>query len=71
MSRNNVKGPVPDYTPRKKVETQEIVLQFQPCINCGKKIVEGYYGRYGDGGTCSKACETVQSQKPLDFGEPK
>lgn len=51
-----------DYTPKKKVE--EPKLNFAPCCNCGKIITDGYYGRYGDGGVCSKTCNTEQSKKP-------
>jgi len=72
MSKNRFNPVIPDYTPRvEKEKPKEVTLIFNPCINCGKVIVQGYYGRYGDGGTCSKACETIQAQKPKDFGEPK
>lgn len=39
-------------------------MVFAPCCNCGKAITDGYYGRYGDGGVCSKTCNTAQAAKP-------
>ena len=56
---------IPDYTPRserKKVE--EVKLDLKPCCNCGKTISDGYYGRFEDGGVCSKTCNTIQEAKP-------
>lgn len=36
-----------------------------PCINCGKTItLGGYYGRHGEGGSCSRKCEREQEAKP-------
>lgn len=56
---------IPDYTPRsEKKKVEEVVLIFNPCCNCGKKITDGYYGRWSDGGTCSKTCEKEQFAKP-------
>jgi hypothetical protein len=56
---------IPDYTPRgEKGKKEEIKLTFSPCCNCGKSITDGYYGRYGDGGVCSKTCNTIQEAKP-------
>lgn len=56
---------IPDYTPRsEKGKKEEIPLVFNPCCHCGKKITDGYYGRYGDGGVCSKVCNTAQALKP-------
>lgn len=56
---------IPDYTPKsEKGKKEEVSLIFKPCCNCGKKITDGYYGRYGDGGVCSKTCNIVQEQKP-------
>ena len=43
------------YLGKKKVE--EVTLTFLPCMICGKQIVQGYYGRWETGGTCSKKCE--------------
>jgi hypothetical protein len=34
------------------------------CTVCSKPV-SGFYGRWGDGGTCSLKCEKVQSAKPL------
>lgn len=71
-SNRRISNPVIDYTPKRKGEggEKEVTLQFTPCIHCGKAIMEGYYGRFGNGGVCSKTCNTAQAQKPLDFGEP-
>lgn len=33
------------------------------CCICNKPV-GGFYGRWGDGGTCSKKCEKEQAQKP-------
>lgn len=54
---------IPDYTPKKK-EQPEVKLDLKPCLVCKKTITDGYYGAWGDGGVCSKACNNVQSQKP-------
>lgn len=54
-----------DYTPRqerKKVEEPTVALK--PCCVCNKTITQGYYGRHGNGGTCSKKCE--DSFKPSE-----
>ena len=31
-------------------------LSFNNCLICGGAIIEGYYGRFGDSGVCSKQC---------------
>ena len=46
-------------------EQEKNKIRLDPCIVCGNMPKEGYYGRYGDGGTCSKTCEAVQNKKPL------
>lgn len=60
---------IPDYTPRgqKKAEVSESWLKpFKPCCICNGAISQGYYGRHGDGGTCSKKCElTKESNREL------
>ena len=33
------------------------------CCIC-EKPVNGYYGRWGNGGSCSKKCEAIQEAKP-------
>ena len=38
-------------------------LTFAPCLACGKAISDGYYGRFGDGGVCSKRCNDTESKK--------
>ena len=48
-----------------KLVEREITPQgiYQPiCLICGAKPV-GYYGRWGDSGTCSLACETKQNSR--------
>jgi hypothetical protein len=56
---------IPDYTPRnEKNKKEEIKLDLKPCCNCGKEITDGYYGRFGDGGVCSKTCNITQQAKP-------
>lgn len=51
-----------DWQQKNKKEEQQCV--FKPCCVCNKPILEGYYGAWGDGGTCSKKCELVQETKP-------
>lgn len=62
MSKRVSNPVIPDYSPKKKVEP-EVSLEFKPCVSCGKAIKEGYYGRYGGGGVCSKVCNAIQAQK--------
>lgn len=62
---------IPNYQPKSERKVEEPTLTFEPCCLCGNPIKQGYYGRYGNGGTCSKACEKVMELKPKDFGEPK
>ena len=45
-------------------------LTFSPCLFCGKAITDGYYGRFGGGGVCSKTCNTAQEQVPK-YQQPK
>lgn len=52
-----------DYTPKKRV-TEETKIDLKPCIVCQKQITDGDYGSWGDGGVCSKTCNTIQSKKP-------
>jgi len=56
-----------DYTPRSQQKEDEIVLTFSPCCVCGKVIKQGYYGRYGDGGVCSKSCNTQKEKAHESF----
>lgn len=67
-NRFNTTPPAVDYSPKKK-EKQEVILDFSNCLHCDKVITEGYYGRFGNGGVCSKTCNTAQEAKPKDFGE--
>ena len=39
-------------------------VKLLPCLACNKKIEDGYYARFGDGGVCSKTCMNVQAKKP-------
>lgn len=56
---------VPDYTPKsERGKKEECHLVFNPCVHCGKKITEGYYGRWGDSGTCCKDHERLHALKP-------
>lgn len=38
-------------------------LKLEPCIECGKPIFDGYYGRYEEGGVCSKTCDILHMRK--------
>lgn len=38
-------------------------LKLDPCVECGKPIEDGYYGRWGDGGVCSKTCDILHMRK--------
>jgi len=70
MAKNRYNKPAPvQYQPAKK-KVEEVVLQFSPCCVCGKEILEGFYGRWGEGGVCSKHCNILKTQMPLNFGEP-
>lgn len=55
---------------RAKTFEEEVKLTFSNCIHCGGAVTRGYIGRWGDGGTCSMACESAQEAKPRDWGEP-
>lgn len=61
---------VPDYTPRvEKEKPKEVVLIFQACCVCNEPVNTGYYGRWGEGGTCSKKCETKREDMQLYMGD--
>lgn len=52
------------------VLSEEQALSLRACCVCGKKITYGYYGRWEDGGTCSRGCErTKESQPKLHGGQ--
>lgn len=56
--------------PLNPVLSEEVGAKLFTCMVCGKNVTQ-VYGRWNEvGGTCSKKCETVQEQKPRDFGEP-
>jgi hypothetical protein len=73
MGKDRLRNPVIpspiDYTPKGNKGTKEVTLTFSPCLNCHKTILEGYYGRWGNGGVCSKTCNEAQMKKRLDEGE--
>lgn len=49
---------IPDYTPREeRKKASEPTVTLSNCCVCQKTITDGYYGRHGNGGTCSKKCE--------------
>ena len=54
-----------DYTPRSERKVEEVTIQAKPCCVCGAKITTSYYGRWGNGGTCSKSCEAKQEDAQL------
>lgn len=63
---------IPDYRPKsERNKDEEFKIKLEPCCLCGKPITDGYFGRWGNGGTCSKKCESIMEEKPKDFGEPK
>ena len=61
---NNRKPAPPQYQPREERKKEpEVRLRFEPCCLCGNPITQGYYGRWGNGGTCSKTCENKMESK--------
>ena len=34
------------------------------CVTCEKPCKGGFYGRWGNSGTCSKKCEQVEEERP-------
>lgn len=72
MSNNRYnKPPVkrsPDYTPKaEKKKPEEIKLVFENCCVCNKQITDGYWGRYKDGGVCSKSCDIIYNHNLPSF----
>ncbi|MCX6822328.1 MAG: hypothetical protein NTW30_06145 [Candidatus Aenigmarchaeota archaeon] len=68
MANNRYNKPAPaQYQPKQKVEQKEVTLFFSNCLVCGKKITEGYYGSWENGGTCSKTCEQAQELRRPTF----
>lgn len=73
MAKQRISNPViPDYRPKsERTKGSEHSLSFSPCLTCRKKIEEGYYGRWQEGGTCSKTCELKQEElarQPISGG---
>ena len=61
---------VPNYQPKTpKMKEEEFKLDFKPCIVCGATIHTGYHARWGDGGTCSGKCESIQELAITNFGD--
>lgn len=52
-----------------RINGENPIPKFDPCIICKIVITEGYYGRWGNFGTCQKTCEVVQEGKPRLFGQ--
>jgi hypothetical protein len=46
-----------------QIKQSETGLSLTPCMVCGKRLVYGYYGRWGDSGTCSRKCESEQETR--------
>lgn len=46
-------------SPQKKDDA----IKLDPCCECGKPITDGYYGRYAEGGVCSKACDILHMKE--------
>ena len=53
-----------DYTPKKRVVTENTIPPLPPCLNCNNNITDGFYARYSDGGVCSRTCMKEQDKKP-------
>lgn len=69
MSKNR-HNTTPDYTPKQERQEKEVTLYFTACLVCEKDIKTGYYGRFKDGGVCSKSCNAIQETRPKFDGEP-
>ena len=52
-----------DVQQKKKEEQEERWIHQPICCIC-KRECEGYYGRWGNSGTCDSACEVEQAAKP-------
>lgn len=39
-------------------------MKEKKCCVCNKPITTGFYGVWGNTGTCSRLCEKVQESKP-------
>lgn len=69
MKQQRAPNPViPDYRPKSE-KVVETPLSFTPCCNpgCdkkGKPITDGYYGRWGNSGTCCGKCENEYKLLP-------
>lgn len=53
-----------DYTPKKREVVENTIPPLPPCLHCGNNITDGFYGRWGNGGVCSKNCNIEQTKKP-------
>ncbi|MBP6949126.1 MAG: hypothetical protein KBC41_04025 [Candidatus Pacebacteria bacterium] len=62
QSKNNNRGIV--VVKKEKLEDgDEVILKFSPCVVCGNTVSKGYYGHWGNGGTCSKTCEIKKERE--------
>ena len=64
MSKRVPNPVIPDYTPKKRVVTENTIPPLPPCLNCNNNITDGFYARYSDGGVCSRTCMKEQDKKP-------
>lgn len=60
---------IPDYTPHGQKKVEEETLTLKPCCICSKVITTGYFGRWGDGGTCTAKCEGIRQDMQLYLRE--
>lgn len=64
MSKRVPNPVIPDFTPKKRVVEENTIPPLPPCLHCGNNITDGFYGRWGNGGVCSKNCNIEQTKKP-------
>jgi deoxycytidylate deaminase len=53
---------------RELQEKAKLEVRLTPCLVCGKRITDGFYGRWHveehvNSGTCSKTCNTLYTEK--------
>jgi hypothetical protein len=67
MAKNRYNTAPVDYTPKSERQPkEEPTIPSTPCIIC-QKMTQGY-GRWADGNTCSKDCESVKESLPKLHG---
>ena len=47
-------------------EEKEPTITLGNCCVCNKVVTQGFYGRYANGGTCSKKCEIALTLKVIE-----